>query len=670
MHFFEENHHKTRTKKRIHKLTSLIVVMIVATVGVMIVGMGSAEVVHRGYFVSISGNKEGDGSEAKPWDLATALSKSDVIQPGDTLWIRGGVYGSGGKTSFTSTLVGTRSSYVTVQGYPGETATINGQIVVNGDYSQWKSLEVTNSLLARRIDGQERPSGFDLFGKGSKVINCIIHDTGNGAIGFWRTVGDGGELYGNVIWGTGVFDTATNTPRGSPIYAQNQEGKRLIQNNISFHNATTAMKAYATNSYANGFTVDGNTTFDNMGIFGIFFESLTNKIDKTVITNNNTYTSPGGNAAQGVMVGLNSKIVQGDLEISGNYIANEATEGVGLSIKDWSTANVNDNTIIGRSDSAILDVQNDNFININRNTYVTESTRPFRDTELQARLDAVYSSDYIASTQSIDQYVNGRGNVSGSRYDRNSKILTDVDALPNKVVVTGNKYDPSRGVVTIYNWQQKPTVDVDLSKILVPGQNYMIKDVQNIFGASVATGTYKGGLVSLPTELTKIQPLIGDVSGLINDKHTPKTFNTYLIVGSSTVTTPAGISGSKGTMQIDPGKIFVASGVSSKTGQNTNKQPISKPLDNKSSNQQQKADDAVNQDVDAKTQDYSRTNQVPVKKSNKIIEKIRRYGWYILVGICVSVVIVVSVIYINEYRHRKDMGTKVFPPPTIINPTL
>src|SRR6185436_2486726 len=67
---------------------------------------------HAGYFVSPSGSSSGDGSQSRPWDLPTALANAaGKVQPGDTVWLRGGTY----KGSFRSMLRGTASQPVVVR---------------------------------------------------------------------------------------------------------------------------------------------------------------------------------------------------------------------------------------------------------------------------------------------------------------------------------------------------------------------------------------------------------------------------------------------------------------------------------------------------------------------------------------------------------------------------
>jgi len=74
---------------------------------------GSAQALE--FYASPSGASSGDGSISRPWDLKTALKQPPALQPGDTLWLRGGKYYG----PFVSYLTGTASAPITVRQYPG-----------------------------------------------------------------------------------------------------------------------------------------------------------------------------------------------------------------------------------------------------------------------------------------------------------------------------------------------------------------------------------------------------------------------------------------------------------------------------------------------------------------------------------------------------------------------
>src|SRR5256885_16245933 len=47
----------------------------------------------RSHFVAPTGRSSGQGTTARPWDLATALSGArGGVNPGDTIWVPGGGY--------------------------------------------------------------------------------------------------------------------------------------------------------------------------------------------------------------------------------------------------------------------------------------------------------------------------------------------------------------------------------------------------------------------------------------------------------------------------------------------------------------------------------------------------------------------------------------------------
>src|SRR5438132_3534937 len=79
-----------------------------------------------------AGTTRGDGTRDRPWDLATALSGGrGRVQPGDTIWLRGGTYTG----NFDGTLTGTSTAPIVVRQYPGERATIDGNLHVHAAYA-------------------------------------------------------------------------------------------------------------------------------------------------------------------------------------------------------------------------------------------------------------------------------------------------------------------------------------------------------------------------------------------------------------------------------------------------------------------------------------------------------------------------------------------------------
>src|SRR5215472_3719233 len=74
------------------------------------------------HFVAPNGSFSGNGTFNSPWDLQTALNQPAGVLPGDTIWLRGGVYHAPTSNGFTSYLAGTAAGPILVRNYNGERA--------------------------------------------------------------------------------------------------------------------------------------------------------------------------------------------------------------------------------------------------------------------------------------------------------------------------------------------------------------------------------------------------------------------------------------------------------------------------------------------------------------------------------------------------------------------
>ncbi len=512
---------KLRNAFPVKRLVLLLFALIFGVLGVALLlpNYAALPVPSTGWYVSPSGTANGNGSKDNPWDLATAFKFPTSVKPGDTIWLRGGKYGSGASTVFTSSITGTAAAPIKVRQYPNERATVDGGIIANGAYTWFWGFEITNTSPYRRVTVDKRPPGINMFGKGTKAINMIIHDVGHPGIGFWNNVADGGEIYGSLMWGNGLYDMGdprfpNGWTRGSPIYAQNTDGSRYVKDNITFRNFTSGMKAYTQGGSANGFTFDGNIVFDATER-GLFVAADSNPINFVKIIDNYLYERPqksGGGIKLGYFGSLQgSATVTGNYAVGRNYAGGESTP---LEIKNWQSATVNGNTLATEKFFLRLEsTYSSSQYAVNNNSFFGTYATPFwKDTTLY----------------NLTQW-------RGLGFDSASTVTTSLPAQ-NKVFTRKNAYEENRGNIAIYNWEKLPSVGVNLSGILAVGVPYEIRDAQNFYGTPLASGTYKGDSVDIPMNLSQVAPLTGDVT-TIDNKHTAPEFAAFVVVPTGAVIT-------------------------------------------------------------------------------------------------------------------------------------
>ncbi len=69
-----------------------------------------------------------------------------------------------------------------------------------------------------------------------------------------------------------------------------------------------------------------------------------------------------------------------------------------------------------------------------------------------------------------------------------------------RVVLRPNRYDSSRAHVAIFNWANKPLVELALDQFLRPGDSYRLLNPRDFFGKPVLAGTYEGKPIRVPTD--------------------------------------------------------------------------------------------------------------------------------------------------------------------------
>ena len=262
----------------------------------------------RTYHVSPSGRPSGDGSERRPWDLATALAgASGRIDPGDTVWLHGGRY----RGSFRTALQGRSGELIVFRQAPGERATIDGTLRAEGAYLAFWGFEIMQSV----------PTTYGLEARTNhgKFINLVIHDAGSMGVSFW-TPGENAELYGCIVYRNGTHE---NLDHG--VYAHNERGIKTIADNVFFENLAYGIHVYATrrNPPQRGFLISGNIAFEN-GTISKRYRAKGNllvggdvPVSAVTVVENVLYF--GGRWGENLRVGYGA-VANGDAVVQGNFV--------------------------------------------------------------------------------------------------------------------------------------------------------------------------------------------------------------------------------------------------------------------------------------------------------------------------------------------------------------
>ncbi len=236
----------------------------------------SAAAVSGGRFhVAPNGVAAGKGTKSHPWDLRTAFRQPAPVQPGDTIWLHGGVY----RGAYECFLRGTATAPIIVRSYPGEWAIIdngrtkNNALWVKGAHTWFWGFEVTSSNPNPTRD----ESGINFVSSaGTKLINLVIHDEGATAINPYSAATNA-EIYGCIVYYNGREDDPARR-NGYGIYGQNNApSKKFIMENFFFNMFGIFPVHMAGSSAARlddmtftGNTIFGHTLYDQKNVIALY----------------------------------------------------------------------------------------------------------------------------------------------------------------------------------------------------------------------------------------------------------------------------------------------------------------------------------------------------------------------------------------------------------------
>lgn len=377
-----------------------------------------------------------------------------------------------------------------------ETFRIEGSDVVFGNF------EVTNSQVERvipvpgsnSVHFNRRYAGIVVFAPRSKVINTVVHETGQG-ISFWSPAVDS-EIYGNILYNNG--EEAPDRGHGHGIYSQNTTGRKFVEENITFGNfGTFGLQVYGSaNANLRGYTIRGNINFLNQYMVGGNAPA-----DDIILDSNLLFGVP-------YRMGYGNPD-NGSVTLTNNY----SVSPIPVEIMSWQRVSMSGNrfyqtdsytganvviTLPPAGTSVLPQYQ------INNNRYIF--ARSFMD-----RPFSIFNPS--KTTYSFTQW-------QGLGFDKNSTWIGATSTSQNLMKPTGvdifyrpNKYERGRAHIAIYNYDKVPAVNIDLSKTgLAPGQRFEIRNGQNFKAPPIFAGTYSSPTVSVNVSNLRIAQPTGNSS--------------------------------------------------------------------------------------------------------------------------------------------------------------
>jgi hypothetical protein len=447
-------------------------------------------------YVAPNGSPSGNGTAQRPLDLTTALSgKSNLIHPGDTIWLRGGTY----LGSFTSNLTGRSQAPITIRQFPGERAIIDSSkstapaLTVNGAWTTYWGFEITNSNPDRV---NTRPNGVMIYGPNTKFINLIVHDTGVG-MGFW-TPAINSEIYGCVVYRNGWQGTSPDRGHGHGIYSQNAEGTKRIVDNIIFDQYGYGIHNYAQAGDLKGFHIEGNVIFGNGSSAQPDDTNNPNILvggyhpaERVALIGNCTY-HPSNKIATNVWLNHSAQNNK-DIVLQDNYFAG----GTPLIMTQWLRAVVINNTLIGPGGLTVVNLPH----GILPSAYRWDNNRYYTNNSTAAS-PFVFEIQGKSTSYTFPEWQRATG------FDQNGQVFRSDKSKPSglKVFVRPNLYETGRANIAIYNWDNNSTIDLNLNGVLFIGARYEVRNVYDYFGQPAASGVYDGKPIRVPMTGTRTGP--------------------------------------------------------------------------------------------------------------------------------------------------------------------
>ena len=452
------------------------------------------------HYAAPGGSKTASGDKEQPWDLTTALAggyPAGAVQPGDTIWLRGGTYAG----PFRSTVSGTAGLPVVVRQYPAERAIIDGAATpgkasvldVRGSWSVFWGFEITNSdpnrVTADSTTRDWRPDVVANYASHTRYINLVVHD---GGVAFYNESDFADvEITGCLIYNNGWQAPAFGD--GHALYLRSSAGPVVARDNIMFNQFGYGLHAYTDSAVGGlvGITLDGNVSFNN-GSPSLQYAGSNNAnlllggmqpVSGGVVRNNMTYFSPGV-GVYNVVLGY-KRFPNSDLTFENNYMVGGNWV---LTVGAWSRLAVDGNTLAGPDGMTRLETSDLSGYTWQGNTH--------------------WRSPLASAWEYVDSGYKFAAWKEATRVAATDVATPGSPILP-QVFVRNNPWEAGRANVVVYNWSRAASVPVDLGGLLSVGDRFEVRNVQDFFGAPILSGTYAGGPISIPMSGVAPPAIIG-----------------------------------------------------------------------------------------------------------------------------------------------------------------
>lgn len=467
-------------------------------------------------YVAPNGTPSGPGRLDRPYDLPTVLA-GRVAHPGDTFWLRGGLYRLG---KANTKLQGLPGQPITIRQLAGERARIQGSITIFESLGHvvFRDFELF-SADTNRISSQVRVGfhptdikivpGIASYAPNVSWINLIIHDHVRHGI-YISELSSNNLVYGCIIYNNGWV--SPDNAEGHSLYVQSAGGPQVLMDNIAFNSAGANFHVYesAPGKTLTRVTLEGNVAFHAGGLsrtrryrdWIVGTDAPAGAADAIQFLENFGYHHTGSPSLPQVQIGRDG--TNGTVVIMGNYMR------LGLQLNRWAQVIFFNNVFIP--------VPLDQIVRIPRP--VLAAATPLTDP---------------SPAQPVDPFATFAWNSSLFDFSGWSRTAgVDQKSAPGGDAMTGialfvrpNRYEPGRAHIVVYNWDQRSTIPVDVGNVLARGKAYTVRNVQDLSAPPVLEGVFDGSPLLLPMRAMSVAPPTGR---LPTPPPTGPIFHVFLLV--------------------------------------------------------------------------------------------------------------------------------------------